>query len=92
MMSMNLSDIANLKIKNADYQCIFTGISKSKAIDLMQSISLIEKVLVSNKISSCEKKYKYFIGYLYNDPKVKPLQLKLPKTSAYVKHYNGQFK
>ena len=26
----------------------------------------IEKVLVSNKISSGEKNYKYFIGYLYN--------------------------
>ena len=33
----------------------------------------IEKVLVSNKISFAEKNYKYFIGYLYNDEKVKPL-------------------
>ena len=33
----------------------------------------IEKVLVSNKISFGEKNYKYFIGYLYNDNKVKPL-------------------
>ena len=31
-----------------------------------------EKVLVSNKISFGEKNYKYFIGYLYNDQKVKP--------------------
>ena len=30
----------------------------------------IEKVLVSSKISSGEKNYKYFIGYLYNDHKV----------------------
>ena len=29
----------------------------------------IEKVLVSNKISSDEKNYKYFVGYLYNDLK-----------------------
>ena len=29
----------------------------------------IEKVLVSNKVSLCEKNYKYFIGYLYNDYK-----------------------
>ena len=28
MMSMDLSDIAILKIKNADYCCIITGISK----------------------------------------------------------------
>ena len=48
-----------------------------------------EKVLVSNKISSGEKNYKYFIGYLYNDDKVKTLQIMLPKTSAYVKSYDG---
>ena len=35
MMSMNLSDIAILKIKNADYCCIITGISKSEAINLI---------------------------------------------------------
>ena len=48
----------------------------------------IEKVLVSNKISSNEKNYKYFIGYLYNDYKVKPLHIMLPKMSAYVKSYD----
>ena len=48
-----------------------------------------EKELVSNKISSGEKNHKYFIGYLYNDHKVKPLHIMLPKTSAYVKRYDG---
>ena len=52
----------------------------------------IEKVLVSNKISFSEKGHKYLIGYLYNDHKVKPLQIMLPKTSAYVKSYDGQTK
>ena len=52
----------------------------------------IEKELVSKKIASGKKKYKYFIGYLYNDYKVKPLQIMLPKTSAYVKGYHGQTK
>ena len=52
----------------------------------------IEKVLVSNKFSFGEKIYKYFIGYLYNDNKVKPLNIMLPKISAYVKNYNGQSK
>ena len=42
-MSMNLSDIAILKIKNADYCCIITGISKSEAINLMQNINMTEK-------------------------------------------------
>ena len=50
----------------------------------------LEKVLISNKISPGEKIYKYFIGYLCNDHKVKPLHIMLPKTSPYVKSYDGQ--
>ena len=38
----------------------------------------IEEVLVSNKIFFGEKNYKYFIGYLYIDNKVKPLNIMLP--------------
>ena len=45
----------------------------------------IEKVLMSNKISSGEKNCKYFIGCFYNDHKFKPLHIMLPKTSAYLK-------
>ena len=33
-----------------------------------------------------------FIGYLYNNHKVKPLHIMLPKASAYVKIYDGQTK
>ena len=52
-----------------------------------------EKVLVSKKISFDKKKiYKYFLGYLYDNNKVKPLNIMLPKTSAYVKSYDGQIK
>ena len=40
-----------------------------------------EQLLVSKKISFCEKNDKYFIGYLYNG---NPLNM-LPKTSLYVK-------
>ena len=40
---MSLSDIAILNIKNADYFCIITGISKSEAIMLLQNIDLSEK-------------------------------------------------
>ena len=32
---------------------------------------------------------KYSIGYLYNDHRVKPLHVMLPKISAYVKSYDG---
>ena len=48
----------------------------------------IKKALVSNKISSCEKNYKYFIGYLYNDHKVKASHIMLPET--YVKGLMGK--
>ena len=52
----------------------------------------IEKVLVSKKISFGEKIYKYFVGYLYNDHKVKSLVIMLPKTNAHVKSYGWQRK
>ena len=44
IMTLNLSDIIILKIKNTDYCCIITGISKSEPIKLMQNIDLIQKV------------------------------------------------
>ena len=43
----------------------------------------IEKVLASNKISFGEKNYKYFISYLYDNRKVKPLHIMLPKLEKY---------
>ena len=52
----------------------------------------IERVLVSNKISFGEKNYKYIVGYLYDDHKVKRLLIMLPKATAYVKRYDGQIK
>ena len=39
-----------------------------------------------------KKNYKYLIGYLYNNHKVKLLHIMLPKTSSYVKRYDGQAK
>ena len=40
MMSMNLSDTSILKIKNFNYLCIISGISKSEAINFLQNIDL----------------------------------------------------
>ena len=37
---MNLSNITILKIKNADYRCIISEISKSEAIKLLKNIDL----------------------------------------------------
>ena len=43
MTSMNLSDIAILNIKGADFRCIISRISKSEAINLIQNINLTKK-------------------------------------------------
>ena len=71
-------------------------IEKNKFYSHKSSVPLrdadIEKVLVSNNIYSGEKDCKYFVGYLYNDNKVKPLHIMLTKTSAYVKDYDRQTK
>ena len=81
------------KNKNKCYYNIFLekGSYKGSSQDFLGYVH-IKKVLVSNKIYFDEKNCKYFIGYLYNDKKVKPLNLMLPKISAYVKSYDGQSK
>ena len=48
---MYLSDIAILNINGFDYWCIINGISKSKAIKLMQNIHLNEKNGTLKKIN-----------------------------------------
>ena len=42
-------------------------------------------MLGSKKISFGEKSHNYFIGYLYNGNKVKPLHKRLPNKGIYVK-------
>ena len=44
MVSMNLSDIAILNIKNADYYCIISKISKSEAIQLKKQSIIKHKI------------------------------------------------
>ena len=43
MMSINLSDIAILKIKGPNYCCIISLISKNEDINIMQNADLTEK-------------------------------------------------
>ena len=52
----------------------------------------INNILVSSKISFGEKNCKYFIGYMYDDYRIKPLHIMFPKTEVYVKRYDGQIK
>ena len=48
----------------------------------------IKKALVTNKISFGGKNYKYFIGYLYDNHKVEPLHIMLPKSTTCVKSFD----
>ena len=45
----------------------------------------IENVLVSNKMFFGEKNYKYFIGYLHDHYKIKPLHIMLSKNVSVCK-------
>ena len=47
---------------------------------------------MSNKISSGEINYKYFLGYLCYDYKIKPLNIMLLKTTTCIKSYDGETK
>ena len=44
MISINLSDLANLNIEGFDYLCIVSLTSKNEAINLSQNADLTEKV------------------------------------------------
>ena len=43
MMPINFSDVPILKVENTNYDCVITGINKSKAKKLLQNIDLTEK-------------------------------------------------
>ena len=47
----------------------------------------IDEILVSNKISSGKKYFKYFIGYKDED-KIKPLCIRLSKICGYAKNFD----
>ena len=52
----------------------------------------IEKIQVTSMVFSGGKKFKYFISYEDDNHKIKPLRLMFPKTTAYVKNYDGETK
>ena len=51
-------------------------------------MDIINNILISNKIPSSKRNYKYFISYA-DECKIKPPILILPKFSAIVKSYDG---
>ena len=50
MLPVNLTNISILKIKNADYCCIITRISKIGGINFMQNIDLTKEILHYKKL------------------------------------------
>ena len=52
----------------------------------------IDNILICSRISSVEKNYKCFIGYMDDDYKIKPLRTMLPKSSAYLNSHDGKTK
>ena len=53
---------------------------------------MLRKYWYLTRLLLVKKNYKYFIGYLNNNNKVKPLHAMLPKRKVYVKGYDGQTK
>ena len=70
------------QIKSGRMMYVDASVKNLISVKKIQIFKKVEKVLVCNKIFSGEKNYKYFIGHLYNDHKVKPLHIMLPKTSS----------
>ena len=52
----------------------------------------IDNISISDKVTSGEKNYKYFICYMDDDCKTKPFSIIFPKMSTYVKSYDGKTK
>ena len=78
-MGKEISTFANIQYEKNKFQC-------HKTLILLADVD-IEKVLASGKISFAQKNYKCFIGYLYDNYKVKPLHVMLPKTTAHAKSW-----
>ena len=83
-MSKEISAFGNVEIEEKNFSHHITPIFLLK-VD-------IEKVLVFNKIFLAKKNYKYFISYLCDVNKFKPLNIMLQKTSSSLKRYHGQTK
>ena len=52
---------------------------------------LIDKILISNKVSFGKKGYKYYVGYKDDCHKIIPLCIMLPKMKCFFKHFSGCF-
>ena len=66
-MGKEILTLGKIEIKKKNY--------RQKASIFFRDVN-IEKVLVSKKFLLVKKNYKYFTGYMYNNHKVKSLEIK----------------
>ena len=52
----------------------------------------IDNILIYGRVSFRDKNYKYFIGYMDDNYKIKRLRIMFWKTNVYVKTYDGKTK
>ena len=79
----DISMFSNIEIRKKNYH--------HKNPIFLKDVDVEKVLLVSTKIFSRERNYKYFIGRMYDDQD-KSLHIILLKTGAYVKHYDWQIK
>ena len=51
MLCFNISDIVVITVKNVDYRCIIHSISKSEAVELLESAALEKRELCKKLLS-----------------------------------------
>ena len=88
-------DCAKIKVDSYDSlplekTLIFHNVIIQIVLVFRRILDILKKKI--NKIISEEKNYKYFIGCLYDDYKIKSWHIIIPKINLHVKSYDGQSK
>ena len=65
MLSVNISDIAIITIKNVDYCCIVHNISKSEAINLLKKSVFEDRVYIKNIVLNFSLLKAVFFTFLF---------------------------
>ena len=67
MLSVNISDIVIIGIKNVAYRCIIHNISKAEAINLLESPALEDRGYIYNNIVLIFSLYEtlFFLRFLF---------------------------
>ena len=82
-MDKEIIALVIMKLKNINFTTIkvifFRGWRRNVCM------IMYDNILVSSKISFCEKNCKYFVSYLYNGHEIKPLNVMLPKNNLVCK-------